>query len=113
MVTDFIYNGSDPSLFLERLSMPPAVYFALLLLFSPTVILAEPVHVPLTRRLPSPGSQRPWHDIANNLRSKYGYPVVTSQTRRSNRRAVGGVGILDQVDLQVVIVLSHFNSSQK
>ena len=101
MVTDFIYNGSDPSLFLERLSMPPAVYFALLLLFSPTVILAEPVHVPLTRRLPSPGSQRPWHDIANNLRSKYGYQTVSPHTRRSSKRTVGGVAMIDQVDLQV------------
>lgn len=101
MVTDFIYNGSDPSLFLERLSMPPAVYFALLLLFSPTVILAEPVHVPLTRRLPSPGSERPWHDIANNLRSKYGYQTVSPRTRRSSKRTVGGVAMIDQVDLQV------------
>lgn len=93
--------------------MPPALYLALLLLLFPSVILSEPVHVPLTRRRQNTANEFFWHDAANNLRSKYGYPVVTSQTRRSNRRAVGGVGILDQVDLQVVIVLSHFNSSQK
>jgi cathepsin D len=72
--------------------MAPAIYFALVLLFIPTVILAEPVHIPIARRRPI--KSRDWNQEANNLRKRYGYP--TSLSPFSSRRAVSGIPVLDQ-----------------
>jgi hypothetical protein len=87
--------------------MQPAAYLALVLLFFPTVILAEPIHVPITRRHPTPRNSAGWGRVANNVRSKYGIPT---QTPLSIRRAVGAIAMDDQVD--IVIVLFYINSSQ-
>jgi hypothetical protein len=84
--------------------MAPAARLAFALLYFPTLILSEPVHVTLTHRRHSK-SIRTWTDEANKLRRRYGYPIATSQSRRSNRRAVVGIPMLDQVDIVIVFVL--------
>lgn len=89
---------------------PPAVYLALVLLFFSTVILAEPLHVPVSRRRHI--EKRNWNQEANRLRRRYGYLTGPSpQSFRSNKRAVAGIPILDQVN--IVIVLFYINSSQE
>lgn len=86
--------------------MPPATYLVLVLLFSPAVILAEPFHVPLSRRHSLKVENLA--NAANNLRIKYGYQTPTPQRRAA---AAAGIGLLDQVD--IVIVLFYINSSQE
>jgi hypothetical protein len=83
--------------------MAPAVHLALALLFFPALILSEPLHVPLTRRRQTKLIN--WTDEANRLRIRYGYPTATSHSRRSNRRAVAGIPVFDQVDIVIVFVL--------
>jgi cathepsin D len=85
------------------------VYLALALLFFPTAIFSEPLHVPLRRRQTL--LKRDLNQEANKLRVKYGYQPVFSLSHRSNRRAVAGIPLLDQVD--IVIVSSYSNSSQE
>jgi len=76
--------------------MAPAVHLALALFFLPTLILSEPLHVSLTHRRQTKLISN-WADEANKLRVKYGYPLATSQRRRSSRRATSaGIPILDQ-----------------
>ena len=83
--------------------MTPAVHLALILLFFPTLILSDsPFHVPLTHRRPTK-SVRNWADEANRLRRRYGYN--TTQSRRSYSRAIQGIPILDQVDIDIDIVI--------
>ena len=77
------------------------VHLALALLFFPTYILSEPLHVPLTRRRQTKLIN--WTDEANKIRLRYGYPTATSH--RSNSRAVVGIPVLDQVDIVIVFVL--------
>ena len=82
--------------------MAPALHLALALLFFPTVILSDSLHLPLTLRRQTK-SIRNWADEANRLRRRYGYPTATSQSRRSNSREIAGIPILDQVDIVIVI----------
>lgn len=70
-------------------------HFFLALLFCPTIILADPLHVPIRRRSPT---KRDWKREANNIRAKYGYKP-SSPVHRSNRRGTGsvaGIPLLDQ-----------------
>ena len=95
--------------------MAPAVHLALALLLFSTVILAEPLHIPLTRRRQTRLIN--WTDEANKLRIKYGYPTASSsQSHRSNRRALAGIPVLDQVDIVYCFVflyqLKHMNRVQ-
>ena len=86
--------------------MAPAVRLALALalLFFPTVILSEPLHLPLTRRRQTKLIN--WTDEANKLRIRYGYPTATSpQSHRSSRHVVVGIPVLDQVDICYYFVL--------
>jgi hypothetical protein len=80
--------------------MAPAIHLALALLLFPTLILSEPLHVPLTRRRQTKLTN--WTDQANKIRYRYGYPLATSQSRRSNRRASAGIPVLDQVHIVIV-----------
>ena len=82
--------------------MAPAVYLALVLLFFPTVILAELLHVPVTRRQIK---SRDWNFEANRLRKRYGYPASIPLNHRTNSRAVVGIDVLDQVDTVIVLFL--------
>ena len=82
--------------------MAPAVRLAFALLFFPSLILSEPLHVTLTHRR-QPNSIRTWTDEANKLRRRYGYPIASR--RRSNSRAVVDIPMIDQVDIIIVIVL--------
>ena len=82
--------------------MAPAVHLVLALLFFPTLILSESLHVPLTRRHRTKLNS---FDEANKIRRRYGYPIATSQSHRSNRRAVAGIPMNDQVDIVIVFVL--------
>ena len=83
--------------------MAPAVHLALALLLFPAFILSEPLHVPLARRQTRLIN---WTDEANKLRIRYGYPMAPSPlSHRSNRRAVAGVPVLDQVGIVIVFVL--------
>lgn len=86
--------------------MAPAIYFALILLFIPTVIIAEPVHMPIARRRPI--KSRDWNLEANRLRKRYGYPSINS--RLAGRGAVSGIPVLDQV--HIVNVMFYIISSQ-
>jgi hypothetical protein len=86
--------------------MTPAIYLALVLLFIPNVILAEPLHIPVARRRQI--KSRDWNQEANKLRKRYGYPIARSPF--PSRRTVNEVPVLDQVD--IVIVLFYTNSSQ-
>ena len=88
--------------------MAPPVHLALALLFFPTLILSEPFHLPLTRRRHTELIN--WTDKANQIRIKYGYATAS---RRSSRRSVAGVPILDQVDIVFFLFLFYFNSSQE
>ena len=90
--------------------MAPALHLALALLFFPTVILSDSLHVPLTHRRQTK-SIRDWADEANRLRRRYGYPTATPQSRHPNSRAIAGIPMLDQVDIVIVIV--HINSPQE
>ena len=92
--------------------MVPAVHLALALFFFPTLILSEPLHVPLTHRRHTK-LIRDWTDEANNIRKRYGYPIATSQSRRSSRREVAGIPLFDQVDIQVVIVFRFISTYHK
>ena len=86
-----------------------AAHFLLALLLFPT-ILAEPVNfrrdpinIPISRRSLLTSSGR--LDInaeAKRLRTKYRRPVSDSSTQ-SNKRAVAGVTIFDQVFFDIVI----------
>ena len=81
--------------------MAPAVYFALVLLFFPTVILAEPLHIAVARRRPA---TRNWNQEANKLRKRYGYATIPSKSHRSNRRGtVADIPVLDQVDIVIIL----------
>ena len=82
--------------------MAPSFHLVLALLFFPTLILSELLHVPLIRRHPT---NLNLFDEANKIRKRYGYSTATSRTHRSNRRAVAGIPILDQVNIVIVIVL--------
>ena len=73
--------------------MPPAVYLALLLLFFPTVILAEPIHVPIT--LLRRSALIDWNAVADKLRIRYNYSPISSL---SKKRAVSGQQVFDQVE---------------
>ena len=84
--------------------MAPTVHLALALLFFPTLILSEPLHVPLTHRRQT--GLINWTDKANQIRIKYGYPTATSQSP-SNRRAVAGIPLLDQVGIVYFFVLDQ------
>lgn len=85
--------------------MAPAIYLALVILFFPNLILAEPQHIPVAhRRNIYPRDSEYWARQANGLRVRYGYSTPLSH--RTNRRAVGGVEILDQVD---IFIVSFFN----
>ena len=77
--------------------MAPGLHLALaLLLLLPTLILSEPLHVPMTYRRHTE-LICDWTNKAKNIRKRYGYPIATSK-RCSGRRAVAGIAILDQVD---------------
>jgi hypothetical protein len=89
--------------------MAPAVYLALVLLFSPNVIFAEPVHFPLIRRQPEGGFDL--RIAANNLRVKYGHRALTLQNSRSERRASNGIPIYVQVG--IVIILFYISTHRR
>lgn len=104
MVTVLIYNR--PLLLnyhtSTTTSMAPPVYLALVLLFFPTVIFAEPLHVPIARRRQI--ATRDWNQEANRLRKRYGYRQATSPpSHRSNRRGVADIPVFDQVDIVIVL----------
>ena len=89
--------------------MAPAVYLLLSLLFFPTVILADPFHIPVVRRRQA-NTARDWHQEANRLRARYGYATLPSpRSHPSNRRTVSGIPVLDQVN--IVIVFFYIDSS--
>lgn len=91
--------------------MAPTVFLVLLFLFLPNVILAESLHIPVARRRNIyPKDSEYWARIADGLRIRYGY-APSPPIHRSNRRAVGEIGVLDQVDID--IVLFYINSSQE
>ena len=84
--------------------MAPAIHLALALLFFPTLILSEPLHVPLARRRQTKLIN--WTDEANKIRTRYGYPPASSRSHhRSNSRAIAGIPVLDQVDIIIVFIL--------
>ena len=89
--------------------MAPGVHLTLTLalLFFPSLILSESLHVPLGHRRQTKLSGN-WGDEANKIRRRYGYQTVPSQSRRSNRRASSvGIPILDQVGIVIVFFFSH------
>jgi hypothetical protein len=75
--------------------MAPAIYFALVLLFVPTVILAEPVHIPIARRRPV--KSKNWNREANSIRKRYGYSTTIAPL--SGRQAAAQIPVLDQVHI--------------
>lgn len=84
--------------------MAPGVHLVLALLLLPTLILSEPIHVPITYRRRTKLT-RDWTHEANIIRKRYGYQLATS--RRSKIRAVAGIPILDQVNIVIVFHLYH------
>jgi hypothetical protein len=83
--------------------MAPAVHLALALLIIPTVILADPLHIPIAHRQIK---SRDWNDEANKLRKRYGYSSVVRPRR--NRREVSGISVLDLPDSDEVNIFIVF-----
>ena len=87
--------------------MAPALHLALALLFSPTLILSDSLHVPLTHRrqtkLTVIGLTKQTRLNKRRLRRRYDYPTAsaTSESRCSNSREIAGIPMLDQVDIVI------------
>ena len=83
-------------------------HLVLALLLFPTIILAEPVHIPISHRSSS-SSKLDINAEAKRLRTKYRRPVSDSGAQPNKRTAVAGTSISYQVFL-TLSSLFHMNS---
>ena len=85
--------------------LPVPLPLLLVVLFYASSIVADPLHIPLSRRVPA--TERTIVDKAQAdaeyIRAKYGYNKVDS------RRAVSGVPLINQVGIISYIVECHLS----
>ena len=85
-------------------------YLALALLFLPSIILADPLHIPLSRRHQQ---SRDYNAIAERMRTKYSRSLNSYQHRSNRRATVNGISIFDQVNQLSLLPSFYINSLQE